>query len=213
MPVHGPFRTWYSGDQGKRVLGKHSTPGYTFGSCAAVCPDCSNPFGVIVKPSSVFADFFALGDPERIDAALQNGAVWTIPKSPRSFSMDQSLPAKIREPFVFAQEDAALRRNASGILSTARGCLDVALKELGEKTGGRRDRINNLRDKGIITGGIATWSQTLWEEGSDAAHDLEADMERAIEHVAFLRLFFEVAFSLPARIASASHAVPASGED
>ena len=38
----------------------------------------------------------------------------------------------------------------------------------------------------------AQWAEHLWTEGSDAAHDLDAKIERAIEHVEFLKLFFEV---------------------
>jgi hypothetical protein len=135
-----------------------------------------------------------------VDAALQGGAIETFPRGVNGFLPSNDLPEKIRAPFVFAQEDAARRRNAPGVLSTARGCLDVALKELGQTTGGRRERINNLAAEGIITKGIAAWAQQLWEDGSDAVHDLDADMDRAIEHVEFLELFFEVAFSLPARI-------------
>ncbi|GAA0212896.1 hypothetical protein GCM10009081_29530 [Brevundimonas nasdae] len=90
-------------------------------------------------------------------------------------------------------------------MSGARACLDVALKNLGESDGGRRTRINKLLSRGIITTSIAAWAQSLWEEGSDAVHDLDAEIDRAIEHVEFLKLFFEVAFGLPARIALASH--------
>jgi hypothetical protein len=91
-------------------------------------------------------------------------------------------------------------------MNGARSCLDVSLKALGEASGGRRDRINRLFERRIITQAIADWAQTLWKEGSDAAHDLEADMDRAIEHIEFLKLFFEVAFELPERVKAASHA-------
>lgn len=118
---------------------------------------------------------------------------------------DLHLPHLIREQFVFVQEDALRRRNAAGIMSGSRACLDVALKHLGEETGGRRARIHKLANRGLITHGIAEWANKLWEEGSDAVHDLRADMDLAVDHVEFLRLFFEVAFALPARIAAASH--------
>ena len=101
---------------------------------------------------------------------------------------------------MYIQEDALNRRNPSGIMSGSRSCLDVALKALGETEGYRRTRIENLLKRGLITKSIATWSKKLWDEGSDSVHDLDADLDRAIEHVDFLRLFFEVVFRLPARI-------------
>ncbi|HET9160463.1 MAG TPA: DUF4145 domain-containing protein [Caulobacteraceae bacterium] len=138
---------------------------------------------------------------------MERARVEYYPESGSKIYQDSSLPEKIREAFVYIQEDAQRKRNPAGILSGSRACLDVALKHFGESTGGRRTRIQALADRKIITQGIADWAQTLWEEGSDAVHDLDANIERAIEHVAFLRLFFEVSFSLPAKIAAASHGV------
>lgn len=114
------------------------------------------------------------------------------------------LPQKIREPFQAAAEDAARHRNAAGILAVCRGCLDVALKELGQTSGGRRERIGNLAQAGLLTNGLAEWAQKLWDDGNDAVHDLEATIDKAIDHVEFLKLFFEVAFALPERIKRAS---------
>lgn len=77
-----------------------------------------------------------------------------------------------------------------------------------DSEGGRRTRIDNLAARGIITKDIATWSHDLWDDGNDAIHDLDADMDTAIEHVEFLKLFFEVAFVLPAKIAASKNSEP-----
>jgi hypothetical protein len=205
MPITDPMRIWEDvGSQRKQTV---ATYGSSISSCAAACPNCFTPFGVLIKPRHDVSvgDLFKLQNSTAIDAALEGGLVKTYPAGADAFSPNNDLPEKIRKAFVFAQEDAARGRNPAGVMAGARGCLDVALKELGEETGGRRERINNLSANGTITTGIATWAQTLWEEGSDAVHDLDATIERAREHVEFLELFFEVAFVLPAKIERASH--------
>lgn len=206
MTVSDPMSMWDIDRNHKRVVTTDRNMTH-FASCATCCPECRTAFGVILRPSSgtSMVDFFGNQNPASVDQALQGGAAVTYPQDPKTFTPSEELPPKIRAAFVFAQEDAARRRNAPGVLSTARGCLDVALKELGEAQGGRRERIANLADRGLITKGIAAWAQQLWDEGNDAVHDLDADMDRAIEHVEFLKLFFEVAFSLPARIEANSH--------
>jgi hypothetical protein len=180
------------------------------GLFSAVCPECLRPFGFEVFNLQVCSVFGLVQskDDAATDANLRGASTRTYPPDPSAIVADVSVPEKIREQFVFIQEDARRRRNAPGILGGARTCLDVALKELGESSGGRRDRISNLAKRGIVTNGIAAWAQDLWEEGSDAIHDLDATLERAIEHVEFLKLFFEVAFALPARIASAHPVTP-----
>jgi len=140
-----------------------------------------------------------IADAEMVPGCFIN----TVPTSKYVLHADPNLPPMIREPFVCIQEDVLRRRNPTGIMSGARSCLDVALKDKGEATGGRRDRIQRLAEKKVITQSIADWAQTLWEEGNDATHDLTANLDRAIEHVEFLKLFFEVAYGLPARIEAA----------
>lgn len=157
------------------------------------------------RPANPVTAMLSAVSPEAVDHAFYGSTVTTFPKAKSDIVKDETLPTKVRDAFVFIQEDALQKRNPAGIMSGARGCLDVALKSLGEIDGGRRGRINNLLARGLVTASIAAWAQTLWEEGSDAVHDLDAEIDRAIEHVEFLKLFFEVAFGLPARIAQASH--------
>jgi hypothetical protein len=181
------------------------------GAAGTVCPNCQNPFGILIDSTSLtIHQIFQASTPDSTDAALQGSYVTTIPNSEVSGNNYPNLPDLISQNFVFILEDAQRRRNPAGIMSGARSCLDVALKALGQVDGGRRNRINNLAQQGLITNAIAAWAQTLWEEGSDATHDLQANLERAIEHVDFLKLFFEVAFEMPARVATSSHgAIPA----
>jgi len=172
---------------------------------AAMCPHCQQPYGVSIGQgdTATITGIFLAGSNDGYDAALKGAFINTVPTSKYVLHADPNLPPMIREPFVCIQEDVLRRRNPTGIMSGARSCLDVALKDKGEATGGRRDRIQRLAEKKVITQSIADWAQTLWEEGNDATHDLTANLDRAIEHVEFLKLFFEVAYGLPARIEAA----------
>ena len=206
MGVTAPLAMWSVPAPNVRRV-ETSSGSASLAAGATVCPNCSIAFGITMHAraaTSVTAMLNATS-PDAVENAFHGGTVLTYPRSQSDILKDENLPPKIREAFVFIQEDALKRRNPAGIMSGARGCLDVALKNLGETDGGRRARINNLLSRGLITASIAAWAQSLWEEGSDAVHDLDAEIERAIEHVEFLKLFFEVAFGLPAKIAQASH--------
>ena len=47
------------------------------------------------------------------------------------------------------------------------------------------------------------WGMKLWDDGNGAIHDVESDESNARAHLDYLRLFFEVAYRLPAQIADA----------
>lgn len=203
MELIGPLRLWGDRIQGTVRLDANCS----YGGAATLCPNCETPFGVLISMGGGgnISGLFSTGSPTETDTALRHATIQTVPASPVAATKFPNLPTLIAENFLFIQEDAQRRRNPAGILSGARSCLDVALKELGQAQGGRRERINNLAAAGTITTAIAAWAQTLWEEGSDATHDLSANLERAVEHVEFLKLFFEVAFEMPARVAASSH--------
>lgn len=206
MSVTAPLAMWSIPSAGVRKV-ETSTGAAALAAGATVCPNCSTPFGVNMRarPATAVTAMLNASSPEAVDNAFHGATVTTFPKSKSDIAKDENLPLKVRDALVFIQEDALQRRNPAGIMSGARGCLDVALKSLGETDGGRRTRIDNLLARGLVTASIAAWAQNLWEEGSDAVHDLDAEIERAVEHVEFLKLFFEVAFGLPARIAQVSH--------
>ena len=213
MTVFAPLKMWQKDYSGK-VRPCASTTSADFAAGAAVCPSCRTPFGLTFTKtgSANIEGLLSVSGPDAADASFSLSSITTYPSGPQQFIADKHIPDKIRKAFVYLQEDAAKKRNAAGLMSGARTCLDVALKELGETEGSRRSRINNLAARGIITSSIDSWAQDLWSEGSDAVHDLEADIDRALEHVEFLKLFFEVAFALPARIAAAAHE-PADGAE
>jgi hypothetical protein len=174
---------------------------------ATFCDDCKLPFCIVLTSganNSIQGILQSAGNEIGTEAAMEGAKIRTIP-SAGTFEANDGLPEAIRQPFADIQEDAMKRRNAPGVMATARACLDVALKALGETQGGRVQRIQNLQNKGILTSSLSEWANKLWADGNDAVHDLEAKMDDAIEHVEFLKLFFEVVFVLPNKIDQASN--------
>lgn len=117
-----------------------------------------------------------------------------------------SVPAAASQFFMEAEEDLRNGRNAAGVINKCRSVLDLCLKQLGASGAGRKARIADLRTKGLLTLGLANWADRLWDDGNEAIHDLTGDEKQAREHVSFLRLFFSVAFALPAQVAAAQAA-------
>ncbi len=180
----------------RKVSDASSANAAAFGT---ICEQCWRPLGVTVSRVSVSALLSSVGRNHKTDEILEHSTVITFPRSPK-FELVTRLPDPIQKSFEEMLEDAKSRRNPNGILAVARGCLDVALKELKETEGGRSTRIENLFKRGLITEGLAEWANKLWKDGSDAAHDLSGDIDLAIEHVRFLELFFQVVFDIPEKI-------------
>lgn len=86
------------------------------------------------------------------------------------------------------------------IVSECRSVLDVCLASLGQKEGGRRTRIQNLRDNHVLTDNLAKWAHKVWDDGNEAVHEIQADRETAEQLVSFLKIFLHVVYELDAKI-------------
>jgi hypothetical protein len=115
-------------------------------------------------------------------------------------SLSPEVPSDIAEVLQELEEDLLRGRNEGRILAGCRSVLDVALQRLGETTGTRGERIGRLGANGTLTAGLAEWARRLWQDGHDGVHELKAAGHPVVEHVAFLKLFVEVAFVIPKKI-------------
>ena len=171
--------------------------------CHTYCPNCANVFGVVIADNGRNHRCQKLlersSSVDSTDVLLQDMQIFTQPKSTSTQTI-LGLPEEITQPFHDLQEDVKKKRNAAGVMSISRGCLDVCLKEQGYAEGDRRSRIQKLLEDGKITIGLAEWANNLWSEGSDAVHDLKATTEQAAEHVEWLKLFLQVVYELPEQI-------------
>jgi hypothetical protein len=87
------------------------------------------------------------------------------------------------------------------ITGVCRTVLDVVTKKLGAKESDTLfKRIEFLRDNSTITQPIRDWAHELRLDGNAATHDAVGDANEAREYVEFLRMFLNMAFTLPARI-------------
>lgn len=123
----------------------------------------------------------------------------TYPSS-RRYDDSPHYPDKLRQVFVEVQEDERANRSPARIITTCRSVLEVALHDLGYKSGNLLARIDKAREDGVLTEGMRQWAHRVRIQGNEATHELIADGKEATELVAFLRLFMEVAFVLPKRI-------------
>lgn len=189
-----------------RMFDKHDNVVNTIGAAysalsATICYNCNLAYGLKLfgGSSSTLHYLRDAKSDEDADVAMNSIVAQTFPVSSAQYVSD-AIPEKIRGPFRDILEDVSRRRNAPGVMSISRGCLDVALKELNQRKGSRVERLNNLMTEGKLTVGLSDWAKKLWKDGSDAVHDLEATNEQAAEHVEFLKLFFEVVFVLPDQV-------------
>ncbi|MEL6503503.1 MAG: DUF4145 domain-containing protein [Pseudomonadota bacterium] len=137
--------------------------------------------------------------------------IGTMP-SPQIFDPPAYVPEEVAELWPNVLKGIRRGDPATTIVSQCRSIIDVCLKDLGATTGVRRERLNELRKKNILTAGLADWGQRVWKDGNDAIHDLKATMEDAHQHVSYLKLFFQVAYDLPAQIKEREMAAASSTE-
>ena len=115
---------------------------------------------------------------------------------------DPMWPETLRRQFSDAQEILAQDRSPVIVLATCRSVLELALKELAPTDQGSSlyQRIENLHSNGEITTAIKDWAHAVRLDGNAATHAGEGDKAAATEYVEFLKMFFNMTFSLPARI-------------
>lgn len=116
--------------------------------------------------------------------------------------IDPAWPSELVRHFADAQRMIDQNMTPSIIVGICRSVLDMATKQLGVdvKEKNLAKRIDRLLSDGIITKPIADWAHVIRVDGNDAVHDGIGNIEDAREYIAFLRMFLNVAFTLPKRI-------------
>jgi len=168
----------------------------------ASCPLCHGPVMVNFEAtlSSLRGMQAAANRPEERFVAGDVKILATYP-TPAKASRDPAYPEELREIFAEAQEDLLLNRSSARIVATCRSVLDVATKKLNGKGKDLLNRIDNLREEGILTQSLSEWAHTVRINGNEAIHELTATKQEAAEIIEFIKMFLDVAFVLPTRIA------------
>lgn len=170
---------------------------FTFYS-PALCPECKE-YCLVKGMVYHSAEPLQRGQDAGVDYSDRAKVLLVSPEP--TITYPPEVPPEIAEVMIELEEDLRRGRNEARILSGCRSVLDVALQKLGETSGGRGDRIARLGAKGLLTSGLSEWAKKLWQDGHDGVHELQAKGHPVAEHVAFLKLFIEVAFVIPAKIA------------
>nr|VFK45773.1 MAG: protein of unknown function (DUF4145) [Candidatus Kentron sp. TC] len=174
---------------------------------AVSCPECRGPVLLVYElPVKVLHNVLdAIREKKRIYTGPLPRLLHSYPEIEKPISSEH-YPDKIKAPFEQAQKQIREPDNevaAMQVIMLCRGIMDVALKEIQTNGDTIYKRIESAREKGSITQGLSDWAHHLRLEGNNATHDLGliGDIEEARELVEFLRLFLEVVFVLPRKIA------------
>lgn len=171
----------------------------------AFCPECSLPsiYTMAMPRLHFLTHRQSLTHPRKhsIVKIPAEYIVDVLPKLPGPIS-DPVWPKEIQREFSDAQTMLIQGMSPSIIISTCRTVLDVSLKKLKGEGQNIFSRINDLLEKGIITQPIADFAHSIRSLGADATHDAKGDEEDARLFIEFLKVFLNIAFSLPAQIES-----------
>jgi hypothetical protein len=179
---------------------------------ASYCPECEGLIGLLVQgPDKVIRPILT-GDTESTDWEFSQEQLTLkemIPARPGR-DLGKSVPKEIRAVWPDLVEDVTRRRNPAGTITTCRGILETALRALDQThhldgLGPHENlvkRIDRLRNAGLITASVAEWAHEIRLDGNQSAHELVGDPKRAADYCRFLKVFLEVAFDLPDKIAA-----------
>lgn len=168
---------------------------------AGYCVCCRRPLLVELKADLDY--LYALREHVKHEDKLYQGPqpeilrMWPEPEEPYSHP---SLPEEIRLDFVELQKMLNWGLQPHRIIGGCRQVLETSVKSLGGEGSSLYRRVENLKDKAIISGVLYDWAQQILALGNDAVHDREGTREDAVELVEFTKLFLQYTFELPARI-------------
>ncbi|MBW8285067.1 MAG: DUF4145 domain-containing protein [Rhizobium sp.] len=119
---------------------------------------------------------------------------------------DPAWPESLLRQFSDAQRMLDQDMTPSTITATCRTVLDIATKCLDDTLAklSLQKRIDQLLSSGVITKPIADWGHAIRLDGNEAVHEGIGNRRDAEQYVAFLKMFLNMAFSLPKRISERS---------
>lgn len=168
-----------------------------------ICPGCGKPSLAVfeTKRRSLPNVIAAIDGPPLMGGStvIEVKAVW--PAAP-TYDDHAAWPQRVRDLLGTGQRIAEHTDMLPSVtISICRSALDVATKELGATKGSLAARIDELRDRGTITAALADWAHHVRLEGNEAIHEIEGTRAEADELMAFVKLFIQITFTLPAEIA------------
>ena len=167
------------------------------------CPLCQGPVMVMFECDQIdLYNMLRLKTDMHASSSVRGFKILkTLPK-PEEPEIHEHYPERIKVLFSDLQDMARQNRTPSLIVTGCRSVLEVACGELGGEGKNFFSRIDDLLAKNILTQPLADWAHRLRLDGNAAVHEIEATPEQATELIEFIKLFLEVTFVLPRRIAA-----------
>jgi len=171
---------------------------------SVACPSCNGPVLLIYEVSlELLANITnAIKDDRRIMTGEQPTLLKMYPEIKQPI-VSEYYPGKVSKMFANAQrqlrdtEDDMMPVN---VVFACRSVIEQALKALGVENLTLVKGIQKTQQEGLITEPLAAWAHHVRLKGNEAIHDLEANLQEAVELVEFVRFFLETVFVLPKRI-------------
>jgi len=162
------------------------------------CCNCSERFMVnFTIPTNFHEKAFGLVNSERENIQLKpiKATVYPEPKEPFT---SVYFPQRVNE-LLTEVENA---KTPAGKVMFCRSIIEYALKD--KSIGSERDnlvnRINKAFENGIITKPVADWAHIFRKIGNKAVHEISATEEEAKEFEAFVKIFLELIYIIPAKV-------------
>lgn len=176
------------------------------GNVFGQCPVCYQPSAFVVKGNyENMAQNMQQYLGQNIDLrATQTGLEIRIQNTYPTIvdhQADESWPIQIKRPFIDILKMFDEHKSPALIIGACRSVLDVVLKDLKGEGKNIHQRVDDLAQKGIVTGVLKDWSHELRERGNEATHDLDdgtPGLDRQL--VEFIKLLLHAAYELPERI-------------
>jgi Domain of unknown function (DUF4145) len=169
---------------------------------SATCPNCLQPvLFVFQSPMKSFKKIKATAGKQESAGHVSIKLLESYPPLPKPYS-HPAFPEKIKTLFSDLQQILDQGMNPSLIVGGCRSVLEVAVKALGAEGRSPFHKIDNLKEKGVITQVLADWGHHVRLEGNEAIHELSATKEEAEQMVEFTKVFLEYTFVLPYKIES-----------
>ncbi|MDE1493123.1 DUF4145 domain-containing protein [Xenorhabdus bovienii] len=174
-----------------------------------LCRSCENLVVADIDYSyyglPIFSSVSKSGKNTVISSADTDYRIVKIYPKPDIYSAPDNTPPRAEKFFLEATEDFQRGRYETCSVN-CRKVLDIATQnmaiEADVKSGKLYDRINKLKDLGLITPEIADWGHIIRKFSNDSVHtDVEVTENEAQELLSFVEIFLIYTFTLPAMVA------------
>jgi hypothetical protein len=116
-------------------------------------------------------------------------------------TVNDTLPERVKS---YLQQAMDSTNAPSGSVMLCASAVDALLKDKGYKEGSLYKRIDQAKDAGLITPGMATWAHQVRLDANDERHVDEAmampSIENAKQCIEFVNALTELVYILPAKV-------------